>query len=154
MAESVRVRILRDGQELEVEGDREFVREILDRFEQPAAPNQLVPPGDPPIDQEVSKTLSVREFVQRLGVKRHIDKVAAFGYYLEHHSGQTEFTSSDINNCYYEAKMDSSNTSQAIIQNIKRGYVMETKGGSKGKKKYMLTQSGEAFVSERLSGTS
>jgi predicted transcriptional regulator len=78
--------------------------------------------------------------------------VVAFGYYLEKYSGATEFSPADINRCYYDAKMDTSNTSQMIIRNIRRGYVMQAKpGNSKGRKKsYTLTNTGEQFVSELL----
>ena len=149
MKDSVRLRVVRNGVELEVEGARDFVLEMLNRFGHVGDDTPLVPPAEPgAIDS--AKTLSAREFVQLLNVKRHVDKVAAFGYFLEHHSGQPEFSAGDINNCYYEAKMESSNTSQAIIQNIKRGFIMEAKGSGKGKKKYMLTQSGEEFIRERV----
>jgi DNA-binding PadR family transcriptional regulator len=54
-----------------------------------------------------------------------------------------------VTQCYYEAKLEPSNTSQMIVQNIKRGFLMEAKGserGKKGRKYYTLTQSGLAFV--------
>jgi predicted transcriptional regulator len=81
--------------------------------------------------------------------------VVAFGYYLEEHSGLKDFTPADLSNCYYEAKMETSNVSQSIIQNIKRGYLMEAKGDQKKKKgrRYTVTSSGQAFVKKIARGS-
>jgi predicted transcriptional regulator len=77
----------------------------------------------------------------------------AFGYYLENQSEAFEFTPADINNCYYEAKIESSNTSQMIIQNIRRGFMMLSKSKSdKGRKRYTLTSSGEKYIETKLTG--
>jgi hypothetical protein len=98
-----------------------------------------------------AKPLSIREFVQQLTLRKHTDITVAFGYYLEKFAGVPEFTAADINNCYSEAKLESSNTSQMIIQNIKSGRMMPSKKkGEKGKNRYTLTSSGEAFVESKL----
>jgi len=148
-----RLKIVRAGQEFEAEGDKKFVVDMLKRFEQSAPPDgkkqahaedirsdkaEVAPP---------SKSLSLREFIRRLGVKKHTDILVGFAYYLEKFQGVSEFTPADINNCYYEAKMDTSNTSQMIIQNTKRGFVMAAKG-TKGR--YTLTASAEKFVEQKL----
>jgi hypothetical protein len=97
-----------------------------------------------------SKAVSVGEFIRQFGFKKHTDLILAFGYYLEQHSGVKEFTPADLNNCYYEAKMEPSNTSQAIIQNIKRSFMMvakaDKKAGKGAAKKYTLTSSGESYI--------
>lgn len=158
MEKNYRIRIVRDGVEFEAEGDRKFVVEMLDRFE-----SKSLEPASKKSGSKTERTLtkpakavSVREFIQKAEVKRHTDKVMAFGYYLEKYSDLKEFTPADINNCYYEAKMETSNTSQIIIQNIKRGYMMEAKQpksakGAKGaRKKYTLTHSGEEFILNKI----
>ena len=94
--------------------------------------------------------MSLREFIQQSDLKKHTDITLAFGYYLERHQGVTEFTPADINNCYYEAKIESSNTSQMIIQNIRRGFLMASKKVEKSKSRYTLTHSGEKFVESKL----
>jgi hypothetical protein len=161
-----RLKINRQGYEFEVEGDKAFVMEMLQRFE----PSQETKSGPPATEQvktktktkqgtkdqavrpiESAKSLSIREFVQTLGFKKHTDLTVAFGYYLEKHLGASEFTSADINTCYYDAKLDSSNTSQMISRNIKRGYIMEKKGASEKKTLYTLTQSGEHFIKSKIS---
>ena len=97
------------------------------------------------------------EFVRQLEIKKHTDFVLAFGYYLEKFAEKSSFTPADINEAYYEAKLDASNTSQMIIQNIKRGYLMSAKAkkgestGNDGKKRYTITSSGEAHINKLMS---
>lgn len=159
-AKTYRLKIGREGHEFEAEGDKRFVLEMLARF----APRPVAdesPPAKlraekgqgrkPAVRQARGKALSIREFVQQLGLKKHTDIALAFGYYLENYSDITEFTAADINNCYYEAKLEASNTSQMIIQNIKRGRMMPSrKKGEKGKNRYTLTGSGETYVESKL----
>jgi hypothetical protein len=145
--------------EFEAEGDKKFVLEMLAKFGPPhgSAPAAVSPKGKkasekgvPLATQVASKSLSIREFIQRLDLKKHTDISLAFGYFLEKHQGVSEFTPADINNCYYEAKLESSNTSQMIIQNIKRGLLMPSKKKGPGKNRYTLTSSGEKFVESKL----
>lgn len=159
-AKTYRLKIAREGHEFEAEGDKGFVLEMLKRF----AP-QCVADQSPPAKLQVEKgqsrkapfqlargkALSIREFVQQLGLKKHTDITLAFGYYLEKFSGISEFTPADINNCYYEAKLEASNTSQMIIQNIKAGRMMPSKKkGEKGRNRYTLTASGETHIESQL----
>jgi hypothetical protein len=161
-AKNYRIKITKDGQEFEAEGDKAFVLKMLAKFE--STETLDLSPNDLPAKKTASnkkgakavaprsKAVSIREFVQRLGFKRHTDITLAFGYYLEHQDEASEFTPADINNCYYEAKIESSNTSQMITQNIRRGFMMPSKGkGDKGRKRYTLTNSGEEYIETRLS---
>lgn len=154
-----KVRIVRAGQELEVEGDRKFVLEMLERFDSGATP----PSGSRPPERAstakgtAAKDLSAREFIQRLGLKKHTDIGLAFGYYIEKNLGKEEFTPADINSCYYEAKMEPSNTSQVIIQNTKSGRMMlakKEKGTKSMRKTYVLTTTGEEFILKKLEAAS
>lgn len=149
-----RIKIVRGNQEFEAEGDKEFVLEMIEKFE--AFADKPIPQstkielieGDKIVTQsDSSKPVSVGEFIRLIGFKKHTDIVLAFGYYLEMHSGLKEFSPADINNCYYEAKMESSNTSQMIIYNIKKGFFMQTRGENKN---YTLTQSGIDYVKANL----
>ncbi len=144
-----RIRFVRGSQEFEVEGDKDFVLDMVEKFEIFSA-KFGVPPSTPEVhiiekektpESVLTKDVSVGEFIRQLNLKKHTDIVLAFGYYLEKYSGLNEFAPADINNCYYEAKLESSNTSQMIIQNIKRGFIMQSKGENK-EKRYTLTQSG------------
>ena len=150
MAQTYRIRMSKGDQQFEAEGDKRFVLDMLKRFEGRGTPSaaQTRNVAPDPAALASSKAVSVGEFIRQLGVKKHTDLVVAFGYYLEAHSGLNDFTPADINNCYYEAKMETSNVSQSIIQNIRRGYIMEAKGDKKAKKgrRYTLTVSGQKFI--------
>lgn len=155
MAATYRLKFRQGDSEFEIEGDRQYVRkafeemkELLGLQRQTARP---VLAGDAKSSKNsTSKSLSgksssPREFIDRYGVKRHVDIVLAFGYFLERDRGLKSFTGADINACYYEAKVEPSNTSQMIINNIKKGFVMQSnKSGSK--KTYTLTRTGEEFA--------
>lgn len=153
--------------DFEAEGDKAFIAEMLRRYgpeAPPVSPEPAGKKGEKGVTKRASavarptsgKALSIREFIQQLDLKRHTDISLAFGYYLEKHQGVSEFGPADINNCYYEAKLEPSNTSQMIVQNIKRGYLMVAKGrvgeekkGKKGKG-YTLTGTGEQFIESKL----
>ena len=163
-AKTYRLKIVRQGVEFEAEGDKGFVLEMLKRFaplsdvdgSPPEKPQRGKGEGrTPAIKTYRGKLLSIREFVQQTGLKKHTDLTLAFGYYLEKYSGIAEFTPADINNCYYDAKLEASNTSQMIVQNIKRGKMMPSKKkGEKGKNRYTLTASGEAYIESKLPASS
>jgi hypothetical protein len=157
MAHTYRIRVSKGDQHFEAEGDKRFVLDMLKRFEgggESRPSTSAKTPADPAALAS-SKRVSVGEFIRQLGVKKHTDLVVAFGYYLEEHSGLRDFTAADINNCYYEAKMETSNVSQSVIQNIKRGYIMEAKAEKNAKKgrRYTVTASGQTFIKRIAAGT-
>jgi len=156
-----RIKFVRDGYEFEAEGDKTFVLDMLKRFAPQTGPDVGTAVKARDSRQSTNKTaistlsrgksVSIREFIQLLALKKHTDISLAFGYFLEKYAGIPEFTPADITNCYYDAKLESSNTSQMIIQNIKRGYLMASKKkGEKGKNRYTLTNSGEKFIESKL----
>jgi hypothetical protein len=159
---SFRIRLARDGAEFEAEGTREFVEKMLAlHWATPGGEHKTPAPkkGSPSEDKVKkpqsadAKGLSVAEFIRRVGgAKKHTDLVLLFGYYLEKYAGLENFAAADVNNAYYEAKLDRSNTSQMLIQNIRAGRMMEAKGGSEGRRQYRLTRSGEEAVAEMLQG--
>lgn len=159
MENNYRIKITNGDSEIEIQGDKEFVLEMLKKYENkilnksehPKAP--ISQSKDVSNDtQDPSKVLSVGEFIRKINSKKHVDFVLAFGYFLEKNQGISSFTPADINNCYYDSKLESSNTSQMIILNIRRGYFMEAKQ-EKGdsKKRYTLTSSGEEYVKQLFS---
>jgi hypothetical protein len=156
MAGSYRIRIVRGDVQFEAEGDKAFVLDMLKRFD--PSSTAAAPVGRAKIDRtvrrdEAAKGLSPSEFIRQLGLKQHVDIVLAFGYYLETELDKKEFTPADINNLYYESKMENSNTSQACINNTRRGHMMEARGAKKGgRKKYTVTRSGEEYIKKKASG--
>jgi hypothetical protein len=152
-----RIKVGRGDTQFEAEGDRKFVLEMIARFAQTETTEKKLQPADKTEGKSrsvatspVSKKMAVGEFIRQIGFKKHTDLVLAFGYYLEKVKGVASFTPADINTCYYEAKLESSNTSQMIIQNIRRGYMMSAKKDKdKGMRSYVLTRSGEEHVEKK-----
>ncbi len=159
-AKDYRVKIVREGLEFEVAGDKAFVLEMLKRFNIQSSTDSTLSAAAPTDSKRLkkettlassSKALSIREFIQQFSFTKHTDITLAFGYYLEKHAGVASFTRAEITNSYYEAKLESSNTSQMIIQNIKRGFMMASRAkGEKGKNRYTLTNSGEKYIDSKM----
>ena len=156
-----RIKIVRADSQFEVEGDKKFVLQMLAKYgDAPGAPPKVAEvtkaPGKPPQAAVTrpagGKKMSASEFIRETGFKKHTDIVLAFGYYLEKASGLASFTVADINACYYEAKLESSNTSQMVKQNIHTGRMMPAKSGKQtGRKAFILTRTGEEFVEKKPS---
>lgn len=151
-----RIHFKRADAELEVEGDKKFVTKHYNEFKaslgrEVAAKPTLLPEvkagrGSAASKSEI-KPASPREFLDRYALKRHVDIVLAFGYFLEKSRSLKSFSAVDVNACYYEAKIEPSNTSQMIINNIKKGFMMQAQR-SGAKRTYMLTRTGEQFVND------
>jgi len=154
MTIAYRIRFKQGDTEFEIEGDRTYVTRAYQEMKhilglaQPTRPilaDQPKSSKTASTRQSAVKSSSPREFIDGYGLKRHVDIVLAFGYFLEKYRGLKSFTGADINACYYEAKVEPSNTSQMIINNIKKGFIMQS-GKSGSKKGYTLTRTGEGFV--------
>lgn len=158
-----RIRIRRGDAELEIEGDKEYVTKLFRDLRPMVFSDTAVSPLPSPSGSKTtrpapplglaSKPQSAREFLDSYDISRHTDFVLAFGFYLEKVRDLGGFTGADIDRCYYEAKIEPSNTSQMIIQNIKKGFMMEAPGSKEGKRKYVLTRKGEEFVGAGFSKT-
>jgi hypothetical protein len=154
-----RIRIARGDYQFEVEGDKKFVLDMLAKHGGPPgaqAPQQgsvsrTTKPAASPNTPAIGKNVSAGEFIRQLGLTKHTDMVLAFGYFLEKMASLSSFTPADINTCYYEAKLENSNTSQMIVQNIRNGRMMPARQGEgKGKKAYTLTQTGEKYINTMI----
>ncbi|MFA6321431.1 MAG: hypothetical protein WCY36_06210 [Candidatus Omnitrophota bacterium] len=160
MAQNYRLKIVNGDRHFEAEGDKKFVLDMWKKFQGHDVSEQLIASkekGQKELDARVNvisqggKSVSVGEFILKSGLKSHTDIVLAFGYYLEKYSGMKQFGPADINKCYYDAKMESSNTSQMLIQNIKSGRIMQAKSTSKGGQKYYtLTRTGEDAIEKAM----
>lgn len=159
-----RVKIGRGDTQFEAEGDKAFVLSMLKRFgalgladglEEKLKSSVSHSSAETGIHSLAHKPQAVGEFIRQSGYTRHTDLVLAFAYYLEKQKGLKDFTPADLNKCYYDAKLENSNTSQMIAQGIRNGTLMNAKGdGAKGKKRYTLTKTGieriEAHLSKKL----
>ncbi len=155
MSTGYRIRLKQGDTEFEIEGDRAYVtktyqdlKEILglSQHAKPVLAGEQKSARATPLKSFGGKPSSPREFIDRYGLKRHVDIVLGFGYFLERVRGLKSFTGADINTCYYEAKVEPSNTSQMIINNIKKGLIMPQSKKVGARASYTLTRTGEEFV--------
>lgn len=155
MSIAYRIRLKQGDTEFEIEGDRAYVtktyqdlKEILglSQHAKPVLTGEQRSAKATPLKSLGGKASSPREFIDRYGLKRHVDIVLGFGYFLERVRGLKSFTGADINTCYYEAKVEPSNTSQMIINNIKKGLIMPQSKKAGARASYTLTRTGEEFV--------
>lgn len=155
MAIAYRLRFRQADTEFEIEGDRTYVTKTYQDLKEILGLSERAKPiltGEQKTTKSSltkplgGKTSSPREFIDRYGVKRHVDIVLAFGYFLERVRNQKSFTGADINTCYYEAKVEPSNTSQMIINNIKKGLIMPQSKKAGARASYTLTRTGEQFI--------
>ena len=97
-------------------------------------------------DIGVGPKMTLVELFEKVKPKKHVDKVIVFGYYLEKIKGMDSFTPADIGKCYYDLRTDESNTSQMIVLNIRKGYMMSAKGSRGGKQHYVITRKAEQYI--------
>lgn len=153
-----KVKLKNGDKEIEVEGDRKYIDQMLGKYpifasmsEVPAIAIKKDKKGEQTQSQSTVKQLSPAEFLFQIGLKRHADIVLSFVYYLEQFREKAAASPADINNCYYEAKIEPSNTSQMISRNIRLGKMMEDKiNKGKGKKLYTITQVGIKYLEKHL----
>jgi hypothetical protein len=153
---SYKVRLEKADWKFEAEGDKTFVLEMIKRFAGDNIPGEgkIIKPASQAGSAKTGKPIGLGEFLRQLGLKKHTDLVLAIGYYLEKHDGMQSFSSGDVNKRYYDAKLEPSNTSQMITNNVQTGRIMPAKGDEGGRRKYVVTQSGEHEVEEWISATS
>src|SRR5579862_9559478 len=118
MAITYRIKFKQADTEFEVEGDRAYVTKTyidikemlgLSQRARPVLAEDQKSTKTEPLRSLSGKPSSPREFIDRYGLKQHVDIVLAFGYFLEKVRGLKSFTGADINTCYYEAKVEPSN---------------------------------------------
>ncbi len=95
----------------------------------------------------VTKNKSIKEFLIDKNPPRDFHKTLTIAYYLEKHMNMKSLNAKDIEEGYRAAKENvPENINYKVIQNIKSGYMMETKDKKDNFKAWTLTITGEKFV--------
>lgn len=95
-----------------------------------------------------AKKLSIREFLLEKPPATDIQRTLAVGYFLETHTGMGSFSKADLEKGYNDAKEPApSNIGVNIMHCIKQGHMMEAQSKKDNKAAYVVTRSGEQFVS-------
>lgn len=96
--------------------------------------------------KSVNKSMSLAEFVRLIKPRSGTDYAVTLGYYIEKITGKEEFTGGDIRSKFIEVKYKHSNPSDTISKAKATGRIMD----GHEKNSYILTQTGEQWVEERL----
>lgn len=101
-----------------------------------------------------TKPLSIREFLNAVRPTTDVERTLFIGHYLEKSELNGPFNIDDLRGGFSKAKETRpANLNDAVNKNIQKGLMMlagERKGGTKA---WVLTNSGEQFVSERQNAT-
>ena len=94
-----------------------------------------------------SKKKSIKEFFIENNLSKAYQKTLVICYYLENYEGMKSFKVKDIEEGYKLSKEKTpNNVNYHIVQNIQKGYLMETKEDEGKLKAWTLTNTGEKFI--------
>ncbi len=101
--------------------------------------------------QAEGKKLSVKEFLLTKKPTDDVQRTLVIGYYLEHFESMDRFNARDLADGFRSAKEPPpTNINAKVDLNIGKGYMMEAKEKKDKFKAWVLTNSGEKYVEERL----
>ena len=151
-----RVHVRFGENEIELEGDRDFVREAFKDFKDGwfsmPATQQIQVDKILSLEGEIkpatdSATPSLAGFLRDLGVKSHPDISIAMAVYFYQCRHTETFTKADIETGYREALLSKSkNFNQDINRNRKKGYIDITREKQDGLATFHVTQQGIDYV--------
>ena len=96
---------------------------------------------------QISKKLSIKEFILSKKPVNDVQRALAISYYLEKYGGQTPFNAKDITAGFRAAKEPvPDNVADKIAKNVGNGHMMEAEEKKDKHKTWTLTSSGERFV--------
>lgn len=121
-------------------------RWLLDQV--PGPPQPIGPMAAPTI----SPSMTLNEFLASRNPTSHKARVLLVAYYYLH-SKNEPVTRSEIDEAYTLARMRRpKNLSDVIGKCVGKGYLVDYQEGKEGNKAWQITQTGEKYVQEKLSG--
>jgi len=93
---------------------------------------------------------SIGEFLRKVASKAHTDISLAMGYFLLKYRNIEQFTVSDLESLYSEARHPKTNLNLAIIGNIKKGFMIDTGEKREQLKLFAISRLGEDYVETNL----
>jgi hypothetical protein len=152
---NVTMRVRLGDNEVEITGPSDFVEEKIAEFlkkpptqtRHESSPTNVAPS---PAQQTSSKPKSPAQFFKSINPRTDNDRVLIAAFFLEKFRNAQSATSTEIRDLIKDAKIPPpNNTSEAINQNIRKGFLM-TGGDREGKTAFVLTTDGETKVDEML----
>jgi hypothetical protein len=153
MNDIYRIKVKYEDIEIEVEStDADYVEKNFEKIKAEFLNNSASiktekqgPTGEVP-NLKSGKGMSMAEFVRIVKPKSGTDYAVTIGYYVEKIQSHGSFSGTDIKNGFLQVKFQHSNPSDTINKAKSTGKVMD----SQERGSYVLTQTGEEWVEERL----
>ncbi|HEY5296685.1 MAG TPA: hypothetical protein VIK59_02050 [Verrucomicrobiae bacterium] len=152
---NVTMRVRLGDNEVEITGPSDFVEEKISEFLKKPPTQTRHETGSasvaqPPSQQASAKPKSPAQFFKSISPRTDNDRVLVATFFLEKFRNAQSATSLEIKDLIKDAKIPPpNNTSEAINQNIRKGFLM-TGGDREGKTAFVLTTEGETEVEEML----
>lgn len=100
----------------------------------------------------ISPSMALSEFLALRKPITHKDRVLLVAYYYLH-SKNEPVTTSEFDEAYTSARMPRpKNLSDTIAKCVSKGYLVDYRDGKEGKRAWQVTQTGEKYIQEKLSG--
>lgn len=130
---------------------RHLALEVVFRWLLDQAPS-LAPPISSVAAPTISPSMTLNEFLASKNPTSHKDRVLLVAYYYLY-SKNEPVTRSEIDEAYSLARMRRpKNISDIISKCVGKGYFVDYRDGKEGNKAWQITQTGEKYVQEKLSG--
>jgi hypothetical protein len=98
-----------------------------------------------------AKKLSLKEFIISQAPANAVQTTLTIGYYLENYEGLNPFHAADLEEGFRAAREPvPANINDKANMCVKNGYFMEAKDKKESKKAWVVTRSGEEFVSAKF----
>jgi len=150
-----RIRYKKGDFEVEVQGDKAWVEVKFEELKKDVppkmSPNSASNSQTPTLTtSDGTLTGSIVEFIKIKGnPARDTDRAVLFAYWLFKKENMSSFNAADINNCYDQARIPKSTNISSIMNQIQsQGFVATVKEKKDGKKAWVITTTGEAFVEQ------
>jgi len=104
----------------------------------------------PAPSQAKAKPLSIQEFLAAKRPMTDLERTVMVAYYLEHFAQISPYNINDLKDAFRQAREPlPANINDAVNKNIQKGLMMEAGERKEGHKSWVLTGTGESFVSSR-----
>jgi hypothetical protein len=121
--------------------------ELMHRSVSSITPTPRLLPSTETNVTRMQKRYSASEFFSSVTFGTEVDKVVLCGYFLETNEGMEGYTIDEIKACFLSAKVQApNNVNLALLQAVKKGFMMETKSNDRSRKSWTLTQTGLQYA--------
>lgn len=114
--------------------------------------DQVLGPAQAMEAPSISPSMAINEFLASRKSTTHKDRALLVAYYYLH-SKNEPVTTSEFDEAYTSARMPHpKNLSDTIAKCVSKGYLVDYRDGKEGKRAWQVTQTGEKYIQEKLSG--